>query len=174
MVDVKQLNKTHIKPGKKLGRSELQLVTFDLPYLAFYYNQKLMFYKVVFNGVNSCFEDMVEKLKDGLQGVLEEFYQLAGKLGKDEEGVFRVEYDDDMDGVEVVVAASEDVSVDDLAAQEGTEILKEFIPYNGVLNLEGLHRPLMAVQVWKLVQFKTKYKVLQLLYKYRILVNCST
>ncbi|KAJ0045832.1 hypothetical protein Pint_05241 [Pistacia integerrima] len=44
---------------------------------------------------------MVEKLKDGLKVVLEEFHQLAGKLRKDEEGVFRVEYDDEMEGVEL-------------------------------------------------------------------------
>ncbi|KAE8682328.1 cytochrome P450 76C1-like [Hibiscus syriacus] len=44
-------------------------------------------------------EAKVEKLKDGLRVVLEEFYQLGGKLGKDEDGVFRVDYDDDMDGL---------------------------------------------------------------------------
>lgn len=148
MADVKSLTKTHVKPRKKLGRQECRLVTFDLPYLAFYYNQKLLFYKVG-NGGDS-FEEMVAKLKDGLEGVLEEFYQLAGRLGKDKEGVFHVEYDDDMDGVEVVEAAAEDVSVDDLANEEGTGILKDFIPYNGTLNLEGLHRPLLAIQLTKL------------------------
>ncbi|KAK8690375.1 hypothetical protein V6N13_073909 [Hibiscus sabdariffa] len=90
MSKVKITSKTHVKPGKTIGRKECQLVTFDLPYLAFYYNQKLLFYKC------GEFEDKVEKLKDGLRVVLEEFYQLGGKLGKDEEGVFRVEYDDDM------------------------------------------------------------------------------
>ncbi|XP_010035162.2 BAHD acyltransferase DCR [Eucalyptus grandis] len=144
VVSLKTIKKTHAKPRKKLGRSECQLVTFDLPYLAFFYNQKLMFYK------GGDFEGMVAKLKDGLELVLEEFYQLAGKLGKDEEGVFRVEYDDNMDGVEVVEVAAEAVSVEDLAAEEGTSIFKDFIPYNGILNLEGLHRPLLAIQLTKL------------------------
>ncbi|KAI9111200.1 hypothetical protein K1719_017811 [Acacia pycnantha] len=64
---------------------------------------------------------MVKKIKEGLSVVLEEFYQLAGKLGKDKEGVFRVEYDDGGEdggvvaGVEVVEAKAEaDVSVADL------------------------------------------------------------
>ncbi|XP_057480855.1 BAHD acyltransferase DCR-like [Actinidia eriantha] len=146
MSSVKILSKVFVKPKKPIGRRECQLVTFDLPYIAFYYNQKLLIYK----GGDSDFEERVEKLKEGLGVVLEEFYQLAGKLGKDEEGVFRVEYDDDMDGVEVEVAAAEEIGIADLLVEEGTEMLKELVPYNGVLNFEGLHRPLLAVQLTKL------------------------
>ncbi|MBA0785170.1 hypothetical protein Gotri_025627, partial [Gossypium trilobum] len=105
---------------------------------------KLLFYKC------GEFEEKVEKLKDGLRVVLEEFYQLAGKLGKDEDGVFRVEYDDDMDGVEVVEATAMEIGIEELAAEDGTASFKDLIPYNGVLNLEGLHRPLLSVQVTKL------------------------
>ncbi|KAK4384965.1 BAHD acyltransferase DCR [Sesamum angolense] len=142
---VKTLTTTNVKPKKPIGRKECQLVTFDLPYLAFYYNQKLLIYK-------GCedFEDVVEKLKDGLALVLEEFYQLAGKLDKDEDGVFKVVYDDDMDGVEVVAAAADELTVEELTAEEGTSKFKELLPYNGILNLEGLQRPLLAVQLTKL------------------------
>ncbi|KAJ8554406.1 hypothetical protein K7X08_025084 [Anisodus acutangulus] len=142
---VKVLKKTNVKPQKPLGKKECQLVTFDLPYLAFYYNQKLMIYKGVEN-----FEENVENLKDGLGLVLEDFYQLAGKLGKDEEGVFKVEYDDDMDGVEVIVATAEGIEVADLTDEEGTSKFQDLIPCNKILNLEGLHRPLLAVQFTKL------------------------
>ncbi|XP_024025403.1 LOW QUALITY PROTEIN: BAHD acyltransferase DCR [Morus notabilis] len=141
---VKITNKTHIKPNKEIGRKECQLVTFDLPYLAFYYNQKLMFYK------GSDFEGMVAKLKDGLGVVLVDFYQLAGKLGKDEEGVFRVEYDNEMKGVEVVEALAEEIGTEDLLVEEGTATFKDLIPYNGISNLEGAHRPLLGVQLTKL------------------------
>ncbi|KAL8544031.1 hypothetical protein ACS0TY_004541 [Phlomoides rotata] len=140
------LSKTNVKPKKPIGRKECQLVTFDLPYLAFYYNQKLLIYK----GGEKTFDEIVEKLKDGLVIALEEFYQLAGKLDKDEDGVFKVVYDDDMPGVEVVAAAAEDVQVADLTAEEGTSKFKELLPYNGVLNLEGMQRPLLAVQLTKL------------------------
>ena len=101
-LNLKVTNKSHVQSEEKIGRKEYQLVTFDLPYLAFYYNQKLLFYK------GEDFEGMVQKLKVGLGVVLKEFHQLAGKLGKDEEGVFRVEYDDDMLGVEVVEAVVAD------------------------------------------------------------------
>nr|GMC93047.1 BAHD acyltransferase DCR [Ipomoea batatas] len=144
---VKVLRKSNVKPRKPLGRKECQLVTFDLPYLAFFYNQKLL----VYGGAGAGeFEEAVERLKDGMAVVLEEFYQLAGKLGKDEEGVFRVEYDDDMDGVEVAVAAADAVAVADLINEEGTAVFKELIPYTQILNLEGLHRPLLSVQLTKL------------------------
>lgn len=152
LLKLKILEKSHVKPKKKLGNKECQLVTFDLPYLAFYYNQKLLFYK------GDDFEGMVKKLKEGLSVVLEEFHQLAGKLGKDEEGVFRVEYDDGGEdggavvaGVEVVEAEAEaDFSVADLTVAESTNSLKELIPYTGILNLEGMHRPLLAIQLTKL------------------------
>ncbi|GAA0175045.1 hypothetical protein LIER_28302 [Lithospermum erythrorhizon] len=148
---VKVTNTTHVKPNKLIGKKECQLVTFDLPYLAFYYNQKMIIYKL---GNSPSFDDLVEKLKDTLGVVLGDFYQLAGKLGKDEEGVFKVEYDDDVDGggVEVVVAdAEQSIEVADLMQQEeATSLFKELLPYNGVLNLEGLHKPLLAVQLTKL------------------------
>lgn len=150
-VNVKTLTTTHVKPRKPIGRRECQLVTFDLPYLAFFYNQKLLIYKYSpENGGD--FEGMVEKLKEGLAAALEEFYQLAGKLEKDDDGVFKVVYDDEgMDGVEVVVAEAEGVEVAEVTAEEGTlSKFKEMLPYNGVLNLEGMQRPLLAVQLTKL------------------------
>lgn len=143
---VKITNKTHVRPSKTIGKNECQLVTFDLPYVAFYYNQKLLIY----GGGQDEFKENVEKLKEGLKVVLEDFYQLAGRLGKDDEGVFRVEYDDEMDGVEVSEAVADEISVGDLTVEEGTGALKDLIPYNGILNLEGLRRPLLAIQLTKL------------------------
>ncbi|CAI8593767.1 unnamed protein product [Vicia faba] len=143
-LNLKITSKSYVKPDEKIGKKEYQLVTFDLPYLAFYYNQKLIFYK----GGN--FEENVEKLKNGLGVVLKEFHQLAGKIGKDEEGVFLVEYDDDMVGVEVVETVANEVSVQDLTVAESNASLKELIPYGGICNLEGMHRPLLAVQLTKL------------------------
>nr|GEY19533.1 BAHD acyltransferase DCR [Tanacetum cinerariifolium] len=143
---VQILSKTYVKPQKPLGRKECQLVTFDLPYIAFYYNQKLIIYK----GDVEEFNEIVEKLKDGLKLVLEEFHQLAGKLDKDDEGVFKVVYDDDMEGVEFISAALDNTQAADLMDEQGTIKLKELVPCNGVLNLEGLQRPLLSIQITKL------------------------
>ncbi|KOM55132.1 hypothetical protein LR48_Vigan10g102400 [Vigna angularis] len=133
-LNLKVTNKSYVQPEEKIGRKEYQLVTFDLPYLAFYYNQKLLFYK------GEDFDGMVQKLKLGLGVVLKEFHQLAGK----------VEYDDDMLGVEVVEAVADDIAVDQLTVAESSTNLKDLIPYTAVLNLEGMHRPLLAVQLTKL------------------------
>ncbi|CAM8930481.1 unnamed protein product [Rhodiola kirilowii] len=148
---VTTLNTTFVKPAKRLiGKRECQLITFDLPYLAFFYNQKLMLYQGSDN-----FNDTVGKMKDGLATVLEEFYQLAGKLGKDDEGIFRVEFDEDEKdacrGVEVLEAVADEIGVNDVLVEEGSGgIMKDLLPYNGVLNLEGLHKPLLAIQFTKL------------------------
>ncbi|KAJ1391017.1 Transferase [Sesbania bispinosa] len=94
---------------------------------------------------------MVKKLKDGLSVVLEDFYQLAGKLGKDEEGVFRVEYDDDMAGVEVIEAVADEIEVASLTVPESNNsTFKQLVPYTGIFNLEGMHRPLLAIQLTQL------------------------
>nr|GMC58293.1 BAHD acyltransferase DCR [Ipomoea batatas] len=143
---VKIVAKTNVKPKKALGRKECQLVTFDLPYLSFFYNQKLLIYKAAAGE----FEEIVGRMKDGLGIVLEDFHQLAGRLAKDEEGVFSVVYDDDMDGVQVVEAEAEALEVAHLTNDEGTTMFKELIPHNKIFNLEGLHRPLLALQLTKL------------------------
>ncbi|CAM8933389.1 unnamed protein product [Rhodiola kirilowii] len=151
---VTTLNTTFVKPAKRLiGKRECQLITFDLPYLAFFYNQKLMLYQGSDN-----FNDTVGKMKDGLATVLEEFYQLAGKLGKDDEGIFIVEFDEDEKdacrGVEVLEAVADEIGVNDVLVEEGSGgIMKDLLPYNGVLNLEGLHKPLLAIQKMYLVHF---------------------
>ncbi|KAL5727390.1 hypothetical protein ACHQM5_000595 [Ranunculus cassubicifolius] len=141
---VKVIKKTSVLPSKKIGKKDTPLTTFDLPYVTFYYNQKLLLYK------GADFEEMVEKLKEGLGVVLEEFYPLAGRLGKDEEGVLRIECDDENVGVEVVEAVAEEVEVEELAAEEASSVMQEIIPYTNVMNFEGLHRPLLVVQITKL------------------------
>ncbi|WOH06744.1 hypothetical protein DCAR_0626172 [Daucus carota subsp. sativus] len=93
---------------------------------------------------------MVDKLKDGLSVVLQDFYQLAGSLGRDEDGVVRVEYDDDSNGVEVVVASMEVREVSELMTAESANDLIDLVPLTGVYNLEGFHRPLLAIQLTKL------------------------
>lgn len=140
---VKITGKSRVLPAaQRLDKKECPLITFDLPYITFYYNQKLLVYK------GGEYEVAVEKLKDALAAVLEPFYPLAGKLGKDEEGVLRVESDgESLLGAEVLEAAAESVEVAELAGANAPSFLQELVPYSGIMNLEGLHRPLLAVQV---------------------------
>ncbi|RZC57298.1 hypothetical protein C5167_004598 [Papaver somniferum] len=151
-IRVKLIKKTNVYPSsKKLGKQECPLVTFDLPYVTFYYNQKLLLYKSSgADGDDFKFEETVEKLKEGLAFILEDFFPLAGKLEKDEEGVLKVVCEEECVGVEVVEAVAEGIDVAELAEAESSSILHEIVPYHGVMNLEGLHRPLLAIQFTKL------------------------
>ncbi|KAG6503760.1 BAHD acyltransferase DCR-like [Zingiber officinale] len=140
-------NKVMVLPRKAPEKGRCWLATFDLPYITFYYNQKLMLYKLP----PAEFGEVVERLKQGLAVALEYYYPLAGRLRQDEEKVLFVECEGEgLVGAEVVEAAAEGVSAVDLAEGENAELLQKLVPYTGVMNLEGLHRPLLAVQFTKL------------------------
>lgn len=162
---VKVTGTTTVRPAKKPEAATCPLSTFDLPYITFYYNQKLVLYKT---SPEQQFSDSVGKLRDGLAEALGYFYPLAGRLSQDEENVLVVKCDGEEGfggGVEVLEAAAEGVEVAELAGEGGDQaekkkILQELIPYTGVMNLEGLHRPLLAVQVREtlhLLSFKHLY-----------------
>lgn len=148
---VKIMKKSTVLPRKRPQNPKVALATFDLPYITFYYNQKLLVYKL---GAEE-FVTAVEKMREALVAVLEEFYPLAGRLAQEEED--RVLYVDcegggeELGGVEVVEAEAEEVEVTELAEGEAPEeLMKELVPYTGVMNLEGLSRPLLAIQFTKL------------------------
>ena len=63
--------------------------TFNLPYITFYYNQKLLLYKI--KTAWEDFEGIVGRMKEGLATVLDHLYPLAGRIVKDEEGALVVE-----------------------------------------------------------------------------------
>uniref|UniRef100_A0A0D9XAY6 BAHD acyltransferase DCR n=1 Tax=Leersia perrieri TaxID=77586 RepID=A0A0D9XAY6_9ORYZ len=127
------------------------LATFDLPYITFYYNQKLLLYRLP-NGA-SDFPDAVARISGSLSDALAYFYPLAGRIRQDDKdgGSFSIE---GQQGAEVIEASADHVSVDELAGEECSDeaqkVLQLLVPYTGVMNLEGLHRPLLAVQVTRL------------------------
>ncbi|OEL38116.1 BAHD acyltransferase DCR [Dichanthelium oligosanthes] len=132
------------------GKSRCTLATFDLPYITFYYNQKLLLYR---NPSNAAFDfpDAVARITAALSDALRVFYPLAGRIRQDANGALAVEGDE---GAEVLEAEAEGVSVEDLAGgdcgEEAERVMQHLVPYTGVMNLEGLRRPLLAVQLTKL------------------------
>ncbi|KAF3793595.1 BAHD acyltransferase [Nymphaea thermarum] len=131
-----------VVPAVKAAKETCPLLTFDLPYVTFYYNQKVLLYKV--GAEEGEFEKAVETLEKSLAEVLGYFYPLAGKLVQDEEGVLEVDCNDR--GAEFVVAAAEDVHLSELAASDASPLLQDVVPYAGVQNHEGRELPLLAVQ----------------------------
>jgi BAHD acyltransferase len=133
--------------GKKSvapAKNRCTLATFDLPYITFYYNQKLLLYRAP----DGFFPDAVARMTAALAEALRVFYPLAGRIRQEANGALIVEGDE---GAEVVEAEAQGVSVDDLAGgacdEESERIMQDLVPYTGVMNLEGLRRPLLAVQV---------------------------
>jgi BAHD acyltransferase len=123
------------------------LATFDLPYITFYYNQKLLLYRLP-NGA-SDFPDAVARMSASLSDALAYFYPLAGRIRQDDhDGSLSIH---GQHGAEVIEASADHVSVDQLAGEECSEeaekVMQLLVPYTGVMNLEGLNRPLLAVQV---------------------------
>jgi BAHD acyltransferase len=117
------------------SKNQCTLATFDLPYITFYYNQKLLLYRTP-----DSFPDAVARMTAALADALRVFYPLAGRIRQDaHDGALYVEGDE---GAEVVEAEAQGVSVEDA---EG--VMQDLVPYTGVMNLEGLRRPLLAVQV---------------------------
>ena len=122
------------------GTSRCVLATFDLPYITFYYNQKLLLYRTAVD-----FPEAVARLTAALSDALRVFYPLAGRIRQDADGALTVEGDE---GAEVLEAEAEGVAVDELAGGDcGERVMQQLVPYTGVMNLEGLRRPLLAVQV---------------------------
>ncbi|KAL6646381.1 hypothetical protein ACP70R_017989 [Stipagrostis hirtigluma subsp. patula] len=132
------------------SKNRCQLATFDLPYITFYYNQKLLLYRAP-AAAGLDFPDAAARVTAALADALRVFYPLAGRIRQDPDGALAVEGDE---GAEVVEAEAEGVAVDDLAGgdcgEEAEKIMQHLVPYTGVMNLEGLRRPLLAVQLTKL------------------------
>lgn len=129
------------------AKNRCTLATFDLPYITFYYNQKLLLYRAA-----PDFPDAVARMTAALADALRVFYPLAGRIRQDDDGgALAVEGDE---GAEVFEAEAQGVAVDDLAggdcSDEAEKVLQHLVPYTGVMNLEGLRRPLLAVQFTKL------------------------
>ncbi|PUZ52723.1 hypothetical protein GQ55_6G292600 [Panicum hallii var. hallii] len=128
------------------AKSRCALATFDLPYITFYYNQKLLLYRTALD-----FPDAVARIAAALSDALRVFYPLAGRIRQDADGALAVEGDE---GAEVLEAEAVGVAVDELAGgdcgEEAERVMQQLVPYTGVMNLEGLRRPLLAVQLTQL------------------------
>ncbi|WVZ91629.1 hypothetical protein U9M48_037775 [Paspalum notatum var. saurae] len=129
------------------SKNRCALATFDLPYITFYYNQKLLLYRAA--GPDFPFPDAVARMTAALADALRVFSPLAGRIRQDPaDGALAIEGDE---GAEVMEAEAEGVAVDDLVGAGGDdEVMQSLVPYTGVMNLEGLRRPLLAVQLTKL------------------------
>lgn len=143
MIIVQQ--KCCVYPARRSDQKYCDLTTFDLPYVTFYYNQKITLYSFPPQG----FASAVESLKKSLSEALVHFYPLAGRLCLDDDGILKVYCNDA--GVDFIEASSEDVGVATLMdCDSSSEIMQHLVPYVDTLNLDGFFLPMLGVQVTKL------------------------
>lgn len=139
------LKKSCVCPVQPSDQKYCDLTTFDLPYVTFHYNQKILLYPSPSQG----FASMVESLKKGLSEALVHFYPLAGRLCLDEEGILKVDCNDA--GVDFIEASS-DAVLDDLKDSDSSaDLMLGLIPYVHTLNSDGFFLPMVGVQVTKLI-----------------------
>ncbi|VAH21314.1 unnamed protein product [Triticum turgidum subsp. durum] len=60
------------------AKTKVTLATFDLPYITFYYNQKLLLYRLPQGAAD--FQDVTARMADALGDALAYFYPLAGRI----------------------------------------------------------------------------------------------
>lgn len=135
------LESSSILPAKPTNRHPLYLSSLDLFWRDIHYNLRLLFYRIP----SDEYAHFVAKLKESLSAVLVQFFPLAGRLAKGEDGRFVIDCNDA--GVEFVQATI-DASFEDLGDSF------DFKPYFGELAQWGhLTRsdrgdiPLLSVQV---------------------------
>ncbi|GLJ42129.1 hypothetical protein SUGI_0872390 [Cryptomeria japonica] len=157
------LEKTCVLPSRPSERKYCDLITFDLPYVTFHYNQKVIIYPSPSKG----FASMVEALKKSLSEALAYFYPLAGRLCM-EDGILMVDCNDA--GVDFIQASWNAVAVGDLVGPDSTPLMEDIVPFNDTLNLNGFFLPMVAVQVTKLKDGVA----LGIAFNHLILDGCST
>ncbi|RLM62192.1 BAHD acyltransferase DCR [Panicum miliaceum] len=105
------------------AKSRCALATFDLPYITFYYNQKLLLYRTALD-----FPDAVARITAALSDALRVFYPLAGRIRQDADGALAVEGDE---GAEVLEAEAVGVAVDELAGgdcgEEAERVMQQLL-----------------------------------------------
>ncbi|GMY19045.1 uncharacterized acetyltransferase At3g50280-like [Fagus crenata] len=143
-----------VNPNESTQR--IELTPWDLQVLLVDYIQKgLLFLKPTPSQLKGSSSSVIEHLKTSLSNTLDVLYPLAGRLVK-------VENDDDKTtsffldcnnlGVHFVHAVGDDVIVADILEPIYVpDIVNSFFLMNGVMNYQGISKPLLAVQVTELV-----------------------
>lgn len=143
MIVVEQ--KCCVYPARPSDQKYCDLTTFDLSFVTFHYNQKIILYPSPAQG----FASAVESLKKSLSEALVHFYPLAGRLCLDDDGILKVHCDNA--GVDFIEASSDVVGVATLMdCDSSSEVMQQLVPYVDNLNVDGFFLPLVGVQVTKL------------------------
>jgi len=142
---ITKMRKSCVYPAQPSDQKYCDLITFDLPYVNFQYNQKILLYPSPSQG----FVSVVESLEKSLSEALVHFYPLAGRLCLDEDGILKVDCNDA--GVDFIEASSHVGLADLTDCDSSAHVMQDLVPYVDTLNADGFFLPMVGVQVTKLI-----------------------
>ncbi|KAM0956800.1 hypothetical protein ACFX2I_024953 [Malus domestica] len=159
MGHVRCISTTTVQPtSQNESTQRIELTPWDLQFILFGYAQKgLLFHKP-----NSTTYDkypnksLIQHLQASLSLTLDIFYPLAGRLAiteNEDDNITSFSVDCNGTGAQFVYAVADGVTVADILdpVLVPSDIVHSFFFMNGVLNYEGVSKPLLAVQVTELV-----------------------
>lgn len=133
--------------NNETSMSRLELTPWDLQLLLLDPIQKgILFHKSA--------DSIIHHLKNSLSRTLDFFPPLSGRIGAAHNDDDTTSFFTDCNnaGVEFVHAVADGVSVSDILEPTYIpQIVSLFFPLNGILNIEGVSKPLLGVQVTELV-----------------------
>ncbi|RZC54690.1 hypothetical protein C5167_013551 [Papaver somniferum] len=133
----------------------IDLTTWDLQLLVPAYIQRGLLFTKPKLGDSETICNIISNLKTSLSQKLDHFYPLAGRLAidrHDDDGTTSVYINCNSTGAELIHAVAEHITVADILEPIYVPSLVEssFFSLNGVMNYDGLVKPLLSVQVTEL------------------------
>ncbi|XP_010274412.1 PREDICTED: uncharacterized acetyltransferase At3g50280-like [Nelumbo nucifera] len=138
-------------PHESIQRIELN--QWDLRFLPVHYIQKgLLYLKPTFRPGKEEENEVINLLKTSLSRTLDFFVPLAGRLAttSHDDDTMSVFIDCNDAGAEFIHASADFTVADILDPPYTPRVVYSFFPLNGVVNFEGITKPLLAVQVTEL------------------------
>ncbi|OMP01954.1 Transferase [Corchorus olitorius] len=154
MASIRLISSSFIKSGSPKNEIErIQLTPWDLQHLLVGYIQSGLLFHIPKQQEEEPKNGLIQRLKDSLSRTLDFFVPLAGRLAtvdhEDETTSFFIDCNNA--GALFVHAVAEKVTISDLIEPVYIpDIFDSFFQFDEVKNIEGISKPLLAVQVTEL------------------------
>ena len=129
--------KTIVLPSRLVECKYCDLITFDLPYVTFHYNQKV----IIYSSLRKGFSSMVEALKKSLLEALAYFYPLDRRFCI-KDGILMDECN--VPRVEFIQASWNTITIGDLEGIDSNSLIEDIILFNDTINLNECFLPMLV------------------------------
>ncbi|KAI3926577.1 hypothetical protein MKW92_046268 [Papaver armeniacum] len=153
--EVHHISTSIVRPETAITHSRIDLTTWDLHLLILGYIQRGLLFTKPKSQDSETICNLISNLKTSLSQTLDHFFPLAGRLAiekHDDDGSTSVYIDCNSTGAEFIHAVAQHITVADILEPIYVPSVVEssFFSLNGVMNYDGLVKPLLSVQVTEL------------------------